>query len=140
MIRGYARLGFLAVAWLLVVCLVVQVFLAGLGVFQNASNFATHREFAYLFGWLSVVMLVLALVGRMPRSYAGWSVALFLLMGLQSVFVLLRQSAPALAALHPVNGFLILFIAIAVARRARSYASWPVEAAVEPPPSEPGPG
>ena len=55
-------------------------------------------------------MLVLALVGRMPRRYAGLSASLFGLFILQSVFVALRESMPAVAALHPLNGFLILAV------------------------------
>ena len=123
MIREYARLGFLAVAWLFVACCVVQVFLAGLGVFQGAGAFITHRDFGYLFGLLTIVLVVLALVGRLPRAFAGWSAVLLGLFLLQSVFVLFRASAPEIAALHPVNGFLILLIAVGLARRARAYTS-----------------
>jgi hypothetical protein len=35
---------------------------------------------------------------------------------LQSVLVALRTSSPMVAALHPVNGFLILLIALVMAR------------------------
>jgi cytochrome b561 len=37
---------------------------------------------------------------------------------LQSVFVNLRATAPEVAALHPVNGFLITLLAIVLARDA----------------------
>jgi hypothetical protein len=37
---------------------------------------------------------------------------------LQSVFVNLRETAPEVAALHPVNGFLITLLAIVLARDA----------------------
>jgi hypothetical protein len=43
---------------------------------------------------------------------------MFVLFALQSVFVALRTSMPEVAALHPVNGFLLLFIAISTARQA----------------------
>jgi hypothetical protein len=78
--RSIARTIHLVAAWLFVAGLVVQVFLAGLGVFSGPASFVTHRD-----------------VG-------------------QSVFVLMRTSAPAVAALHPVNGFLILLIALLIAR------------------------
>jgi hypothetical protein len=42
-------------------------------------------------------------------------VGILVLIALQSVFVLMRESSPALAALHPVNGFLILLAAILLA-------------------------
>lgn len=35
---------------------------------------------------------------------------------LQSVFVLMRAESPAVAALHPVNGFLILLVTWIIAR------------------------
>ena len=105
-------------------CGVVQVFLAGLGVFADAGAFARHREFGYLFGWLTLVALVLALLGRLPRRIVGADVLLLVLFTLQSVFVALRTDMPAVAALHPVNGFAIIGLAVVTAR-----ASWRVRAA-----------
>jgi hypothetical protein len=100
-------------------CAVIQVFLAGLGVFNDPRAFITHREFGYLFGWLTLVGLVLAIVGRLPRRVVGMSALLLVLFALQSVFVALRTDLPAVAALHPLNGFAILALAIVTAR-----ASW----------------
>jgi hypothetical protein len=112
-------------------CAAIQVFLAGLGVFDDPAAFVSHREFGYLFGWLTLVALVLALVGRMPRRIVGLSALLLVLFALQSVFVLLRTDLPALAALHPLNGFAILGVAIVTAR-----ASWRVrDAATTPHPA-----
>jgi Family of unknown function (DUF6220) len=100
-------------------CAVVQVFLAGLGVFDRPSAFLTHRDFGYLFGWLTLVILVLALAGRMPRRIVGMSALLLVQFALQSVFVALRTDLPWVAALHPLNGFAILLVAVAALR-----ASW----------------
>ena len=47
MARRIARPIHLVASWLLVIGLLVQVFLAGMGVFAGASNFATHRDFGY---------------------------------------------------------------------------------------------
>ena len=114
--RSIARTAYPLVAGLFVACAVIQVFLAGLGVFDDPNAFVTHRNFGYLFGWLTLVLLVIALVGRMPRRYVGLAVLILVLFALQSVFVALREDMPALAALHPLNGFLILGIA--------TYAAW----------------
>lgn len=81
----------------------------------------THRNFGYVFGWLTLVILVLALVGRMPRRITGLSALILVLFALQSVFVALRPAMPALAALHPLNGFAILAVASITTR-----ASWAV--------------
>lgn len=117
MVRSLSRVAYPFVAALFVGCTVVQVFLAGLGVFEGPAAFITHREFGYLFGWLTIVLLILALAGRLPRRITGLSVLLLVLFALQSVFVAVRVDAPAVAALHPVNGFAILGVA-AVATRA----------------------
>jgi hypothetical protein len=117
-IRRSARIAYLVVLWLFVACLVVQVFLAGMGVFAGAENFATHREFSHLFGWLTLILLALAIIGRLGRRWIWMSLLIFGLFVLQSALVALRESAPAVAALHPVNGFLILLISISMAQRA----------------------
>ena len=103
----YAGLG-----WIFVACLVAQLFLAGLGVFDRATGFAPHREFGYLFGWLTLGLVVAALAGRLGRRLTGYGLAMLVLFALQSLFVALRVDAPFAAALHPVNGVLILLVAI----------------------------
>jgi hypothetical protein len=118
MFGSAARAAFPWVAWLFVACCVVQVFLAGLGVFEDASRFALHRDFGYLFGLLTIVLIVLAVAGRLGRVVIGLSVLLFVQFILQSVFVVLRESAPFVAALHPLNGFAILLVGIVAARLA----------------------
>ena len=126
-VRQVARSAFVVVAWVFVVCAVVQVFLAGLGVFAGPQNFLIHREFGYLFGLLTIVLIVLALVGRLPRRLFGLSVLLLLMFALQSVFIVAwRSGASAVAALHPVNGFLILLLGIVLAREARAFAATPI--------------
>lgn len=106
-------------------CAILQVFLAGLGVFDDPGAFVTHRDFGYLFGWLTLVVLVLALVGRMPRRIVGLSVLLLVMFALQSVLVAVRPDMPAVAALHPLNGFAILGLAIVTARVSRVAARRP---------------
>ena len=119
--RSFARQAHPIVGALFAMCVVVQIFLAGLGVFADPRSFITHREFGYVFGFLTLALLVLALLGREPRQVTGLSALLLLLFALQSVFIALRTSAPEVAALHPLNGFLILLVTITVSR-----ASWAV--------------
>jgi hypothetical protein len=98
--------------------ILVQVFLAGLGVFSNPSSFITHREFGYLIGWFTLVILILAVAGRMGRRIVGLAVVGLVQMALQSVFILVRTQMPAVAALHPVNGVLLLLVVTVIARAA----------------------
>jgi hypothetical protein len=118
MVRSLARLALPFAAGAFVACAVVQVFLAGLGVFDDPNSFVTHREFGYTFGWLTLIILVLALVGRAPRRVIGLSVLLLVLFSFQSIFVALRTDYPAVAALHPLNGFAILAVAVVTTREA----------------------
>ena len=116
MLRSFARTAHPIVTTVFVACAILQVFLAGLGVFDDPKAFITHRDFGYMFGWLTLAMLVLALVGRMPGRITGLSVLLLVLFALQSALVALRTDLPAVAALHPLNGFLILGVAVVTAR------------------------
>jgi uncharacterized protein DUF6220 len=130
MIRSISRQALPFAAGAFVACAVLQVFLAGLGVFDDPKSFITHREFGYTFGWLTLLILVLALLGRAPRRLIGLSVLLLVLFAFQSVFVALRTDYPAVAALHPLNGFAILGVSIVITREA-----WAVRRVAAPDPA-----
>jgi len=115
---GVSRTIHLTAAWLLVVGLGWQVFLAGLGVFAGASNFATHRDTGYLLQVLPFVMLITAALGRLGRRQISTAAVISVLFFVQSILLLFRDGSPAVAALHPVNGFVIVYLAIDTARRA----------------------
>ena len=114
--RPIARTLHTVVAVLFVVGLIAQVWLAGRGVFESPTMFDTHRSLGYTLSLFTIALLVLGLLGGMGRRPAILAVVIFVLFILQSVFVVMRDSQPAVAALHPVNGFLILFLAIVLAR------------------------
>ena len=127
MLHRFARQALPIVGATFVACVVLQIVLAGLGVFADPGSFVTHRNFGYLFGLLTLVLLVLAIAGRQPRRTIGLCALLLGLFAMQSVFIALRASAPEVAALHPLNGFLILLVAIVVTR-----ASWAARTDVAP--------
>jgi Family of unknown function (DUF6220) len=114
--RPIARTIHAVLAWLLVAALIVQVWLAGRGVFESPGLFVTHRDVGYTLSIFPIVLLVLGFLGGMGRRVAIMASVIFGLMILQSVFVVMRTSTPAIAALHPVNGFLIMLVAIVLAR------------------------
>jgi hypothetical protein len=125
MAKRIARPVHVLVAWLLVVGLLVQVFLAGMGLFDSASMFITHRDFGYTLTLLPFVLIVTSLVGGFGRAEA---IAAAVMLGqfiLQSILVIQRETSPAIAALHPVNGFLILLVAVWLARDA--WRQWRTE-------------
>ena len=127
----WSRFLFNVVAWIFVGCVAIQVYLAGLGVF-GTGGFGPHQAFA-AFGLLTIVMLILAIVGRAPRWVIGAPVLIFGLFVVQA-FLAYARSTPNLAAFHTVNGFLIGLISLVVAWRTRDWLRPPKPA----PPEQPG--
>jgi hypothetical protein len=119
--RTAARLVFAAASWLLVAGLVVQVFLAGLGVFDSPERFQLHGTFGFALQVLPFVMVLTGVAGGLERRSVGLAALIFGLFFVQSLLVSVRAEAPAVAALHPVNGFLILLLSIVVARGSLSW-------------------
>jgi hypothetical protein len=117
------RVAFVVTAWIFLACVVVQFFLAGLGVFAGSSNFELHRNFGYIFGWLTLLLLILGIAGRVGRRFIGPAAVILVLFALQSVFIALRVDLPVAAALHPVNGLAIFLVAFLVATRSVSLLS-----------------
>ena len=114
-----ARLGYRILAGLFVAGAVVQFFLAGLGVFGTGEAFGIHATVGTILAFASVVLLVLAgvlaLGGRVARRSAGLAALLVVLMVVQYALVeLFAGAVPALAALHPVNGLLVLAASLAL--------------------------
>lgn len=117
----WSRFAFNVVAWLFVACVAFQIYLAGLGVFGGSANFETHAGFGFLFGLLTLVLIPLAIAGRLGRWMIGATVLLLVMFALQSVFVALRGTNPGAAALHPLNGFLIGLLALVMAWQTRGF-------------------
>ncbi len=87
---------------------VIAYFLAGLGAF-GATSFDAHRGSGSLLLLLSLILLVLAFVGR--REALTQSGVLFGLMVLQMLLAVSGEDVGVLGGLHPVNGLAILFVA-----------------------------
>ena len=91
---------------------VIAFFLAGLGAF--GEGFDAHRGSGSLLLLLSLVLLILAAIGR--KEAVKQSAALFALMIVQMLLAIAGEDVSVLGGLHPVNGLLILFVAHQVAR------------------------
>jgi Family of unknown function (DUF6220) len=94
-----------ALALLFVVGGVVQFILAGYAAF-GGSDWDPHAAFGTVLTVIALIVLILAVVGRRPALQA--SAILFGLMILQNILGAVGDSAPALGALHPLNGLIIL--------------------------------
>src|SRR3954469_20794179 len=101
--------GALAMLWALAV--VVQVFLAGLGIF-GASSFDAHESFGFTLHAILVLLVILAIAGPRTGRDIGMAVGLLVLVSIQIALVGSRDSAPGLAALHPVLALAAMGLAV----------------------------
>jgi hypothetical protein len=111
---------FQGLAWIVFACMVLEFFLAGVGVFR-AGSFGPHRTLGNLVIYASIVLLILAVVsvvtGTLDRWKVGLAGLLVVLMVLQYLLAsdFLQHGAPLISALHPVNGLLLLFVSYILA-------------------------
>ena len=109
----------LAVVFLLSV--VVQVFLAGAGIFASASWLGSHGILGHVLPVIPLLMVILGLVGKLPRTINWLTVLLLVLVYIQPWFIYLSRSAgiPLLGALHPVNALAIFALPLYLLYRTR---------------------
>jgi len=109
-------------AWLIFGVVIVQFFLAGLGVF--AGNFQMHVALGYTIFFLMLLVLVIALAARLPWRTLGLTALLPVLVFLQSIFIEAWSNGLAyIAALHVVNGLAIFSLAGILAVRSAVFLS-----------------
>ena len=111
---------FAVLAAITALALLVQVFLAGVGVFginaakpEDASSFDPHRALGEIIGGLALLMLIAALVARASKRVMWSSIVLFLLAefaqhGLASG----GNDNKWVGGLHALDGVIILLLAL----------------------------
>jgi hypothetical protein len=119
MVRG-ARYAYLALAWLFLVGVVLQVFFIGLALFVGSENFALHRDFGYILQLVPLLVLIAALVARAGRTRILQAASLVAVIVVFPTLPLFRDSAPVIAAFHPIGALLGFWIGIVVVRGASS--------------------
>lgn len=101
--------------WLFLLGIVVQVFLAGMGLFE-LTDWTNHTNFGWLLGFVVVLLPVLALIARAHARTIAVTGLLALAGIIQPELALARLENPVLAALHPVNALFIFWLSWLVAR------------------------
>lgn len=124
--KGMLRQVHAWVAWTFVAAIVIQVWLAGSAIPQlgGTGSFATHRDFGYGIGLLSLILLVTAIGASAGRRRIGQALGLLVLYVVQSSLPYMDPGLPFAAALHPVNALVMFVLGLAYAR-----AVWPERAA-----------
>jgi len=128
------RIAFAVVAWLFLIGIVVQVFLAGVGLFVPGANpFQYHVALGWLLHLGPLLVLLMAGLAGAGRRTVWLSVALLVLVGIQPFLPSMRQDVPFAAALHPVNALAIFWLSLTIARRATILARAPIVASAPAP-------
>ena len=117
----WARRAFVWLALAFSACVVFQVFLLGLQLFGAVGSDAElHRNFAYLYGWLLPVMLIVGRIGHVnPPTMALTGLAL-VLYAVQTILPAFTKQLPVLGPLHAINALVLFALGLWLAQRVNS--------------------
>jgi hypothetical protein len=128
--RGF-RIAHVVVATLVLAGIVAQPFLIGLFLFGAVHNSDLHTAVGYsLLEFGIPLLLITGLLARLPKKEMLFTLLLMADIFLQVVLVNLRDTSSVLAALHPLNAFALLLIAITVVRLDRALLRQPKSVAI----------
>lgn len=117
MVSG-ARYLYLALVWVYLAAILVQVFLAGTALFGTQRDFAAHQNLGWILHLAPVLLLLVAFVARVGATTLWWNAALLVVQGVQPLLPEVRTDLPWAAALHPVLALVIFWLGITIGLRA----------------------
>ncbi|MDQ6660026.1 MAG: DUF6220 domain-containing protein [Chloroflexota bacterium] len=108
---GLRRL-YLGLALFFIADIVVQVFLAGTGIFVSGEYLVWHGYHSWLLDTVAFLLLVVGLLGRLPRSLNWLTALLFVLVFIQAALIHASSDfhVPLLSAFHPVFALCIFVL------------------------------
>lgn len=114
MLQATLHWGHRGFAWLIVVGLGAEVYLAGAPLFR-ATTFEAHRSLGDALGIAILVLLAVGLVARSGWRIVGLSTLLVALTIIQVLLPSLRTVLPWVAALHALNAVALIGVAMSIA-------------------------
>jgi hypothetical protein len=112
-----ARLVFKAMVMIFAFCIFIQVFLAGLALFWDSAQWASHTGFARLLIIVSILILLISFIARLPLSLRLRSAGLFGIIILIAVSAKLPSGIGYLSALHPVLALMLFMGTVSLVRK-----------------------
>lgn len=118
-----SRIVYLIAAWLFVVGVLTQVFLAGMVVVALQMGWDAHAGLGHALGLPLLIMLLSMYLGRLPRRAKWLTWLLFVVYLLQAdVIIFMRDSMPVISAFHPVLALVDFALGLTLALQARELA------------------
>lgn len=117
---GIIRFSYALFAAVFFICIVIQVFLAGVAIFANPGNWTMHSTFVDYFAMLPAAMFLLSFLGRIGGGLRWIALGLYALNAFQYMSIHLFSAIGMLAALHPANALLLFWGSLHLMKR-----SWP---------------
>jgi hypothetical protein len=111
----YGRFIFALLALIFMVCVVTQVFLAGMAVFVD-QNWKPHTSFVRIFQFIPILMFAVSFIGRVPNRLRWSSFGLLIMIILQYVTAK-AFSGIWVAAFHPVIAILMFWNALTIVKQ-----------------------
>jgi len=112
-----ARYVYLGLVWIYLGAILVQVFLAGTGLFSAQRDFEPHIGLGWILH-LVPVLLIIAAAARVGARLLWWTAALLVVQFIQPILPALRTDLPWAAALHPVLAVIIFWLAASIGLQA----------------------
>lgn len=103
---------YLLLSIIFLLCVVIQVFIAGLAIFVNPAHWVKHMGFVHIFEFVPILMFILTFIGKLPRSAMGQSAALFGIIFVMYFTANITAILPWAAALHPVIAIILFWMSI----------------------------
>ncbi len=118
--RQFMRQTYAVFTWMFFAAVIVQFFLAGLGVFVSPEDFGIHAIFGSIILLVGILALLVSFAAGLPRRTIGLTALLPLLVIVQVALVEIgRVTTPVLAAFHVINALVIFSLSGYVALQAR---------------------
>ena len=123
------QIAYAVTAWLFVVGILMQVFLVGLSLLGQRPSWEIHVGLGHTLSILALLLVILAYVGKLPRAFKRLTwLALAIYILLADVVIFMRESAPVVAALHPVLAITLFAVTTNLALRATRFVQLPIVA------------
>jgi len=116
----FFRYAFVFLALVVFICVLVQIFLAGLAIFESPALWRWHTTFVHIFELAPLLMLPAAWLGKAPRRLLWYSAGLLGMIYVQDFTANFRAISGAVAALHPLTGMVIAWMAYRVLLESRA--------------------